>query len=73
VITRVRGISNKSYDWQRGKGKGNDQERVGKTTLLNWNERGGFKMQRWDKHQGKDQAMPRVRVITVKHTTKDVF
>jgi hypothetical protein len=73
VITRVWGISNKSYDWQRGKGKGNDQERVGKTTLLNWNERGGFKMQGQDKHQGKDRGTPRVRVITVKHTTKDVF
>jgi hypothetical protein len=66
-------MSNKSYDWQHGKGKGNDQERVGKTTLLNWNERGGFKMQRRDKHQGKDRGTSRVRVIMVKHTTNDVF
>jgi hypothetical protein len=73
VITRVRGISNKSYDSQRGKGKGNDQEWVGKTTLLNWNERGGFKMQGRYKHQGKDQGTPRVSVTTVKHTTKDIF
>jgi hypothetical protein len=43
VITRVRGISNKRYDWQRGTGKGNDQEQVGKTTLLNWNEGGALK------------------------------
>jgi hypothetical protein len=43
VITRVRGISNKRYDWQRGTEKGNDQEQVGKTTLLNLNEGGALK------------------------------
>jgi hypothetical protein len=26
-----------------------------------------------DKHHGKDQGTPRVRVVTGKHTTKDVF
>jgi hypothetical protein len=26
-----------------------------------------------DKHQGKDRGMTRVKVITDKHTTKDVF
>jgi hypothetical protein len=30
-------------------------------------------MQVRDKHQGKDRGMTRVRVITGKHTTKDVF
>jgi hypothetical protein len=30
-------------------------------------------MQVRDKHQGKDQGMPRVKVITGKHTTKEVF
>jgi hypothetical protein len=46
---------------------------MGKTSLLEWNERGGFKVQVHDKHQGKDQGMTRVKVITDKHTTKDVF
>jgi hypothetical protein len=26
-----------------------------------------------DKHQGKDRGMTRVKVVTDKHTTKDVF
>jgi hypothetical protein len=30
-------------------------------------------MQVHDKHQGKDRGMIRVKVITNKHTTKDVF
>jgi hypothetical protein len=30
-------------------------------------------MQVQDKHHGKDQGMTRVKVITDKHTTKDVF
>jgi hypothetical protein len=30
-------------------------------------------MQVHDKKQGKDQGMARVKVITDKHTTKDVF
>jgi hypothetical protein len=30
-------------------------------------------MQVHDKHQGKDRGMIRVKVITDKHTTKDVF
>jgi hypothetical protein len=30
-------------------------------------------MQIRDKHQGKDQGMTRVKVMTDKHTTKDVF
>jgi hypothetical protein len=30
-------------------------------------------MQVHDKHQGKDRGMTRVKVITNKHTTKDVF
>ena len=30
-------------------------------------------MQVQDKHQGKDRGMTRVKVITDKHTTKDVF
>jgi hypothetical protein len=30
-------------------------------------------MQVHDKHQGKDRGTPRVRVVTGKHTTKDVF
>jgi hypothetical protein len=30
-------------------------------------------MQVHDKHQGKDRGMTMVKVITVKHTTKDVF
>jgi hypothetical protein len=30
-------------------------------------------MQGRDKHQGKDRGTPRVRVITGKHTSKDVF
>jgi hypothetical protein len=30
-------------------------------------------MQVHDKHHGKDQEMTRVKVITYKHTTKDVF
>ena len=45
----------------------------GRTTLLNWNGRGGFKIQGQDKHQGKDQEMTRVKVTTDKHTTKEVF
>jgi hypothetical protein len=71
VITRVRGISNKRYDWQCGKGKGNDQERVGKTTLLNWNEGGAFKCR--DGISIKDQGMTRVKVITNKHPTKKMI
>jgi hypothetical protein len=30
-------------------------------------------MQIQDKHQGEDQGMTRVKVITNKHTIKDVF
>jgi hypothetical protein len=30
-------------------------------------------MQVRDKHQGKDRGMTRVRVITGKHATEDVF
>jgi hypothetical protein len=30
-------------------------------------------MQVQDMHQGKDRGMTRVKVITDKHTTKDVF
>jgi hypothetical protein len=30
-------------------------------------------MQVQDKHQGKDRGMTRVKVITDKHATKDVF
>jgi hypothetical protein len=30
-------------------------------------------MQIRDNHQGKDRVMARVKVITDKHTTKDVF
>jgi hypothetical protein len=30
-------------------------------------------MQVHNKHQGKDRGMPRVKVITDKHTTNDVF
>jgi hypothetical protein len=46
---------------------------MGKTTLLNWNGRGGFKMQVQDKHQGKDRGMTRVKVITDKHTKRMYF
>jgi hypothetical protein len=47
--------------------------RMGKTTLLNLNRRGSFKIWVHDKHQSKDPGMTRVKVITDKHTTKDVF
>jgi hypothetical protein len=30
-------------------------------------------MQIQDKHQGKDQGMTRVKMMTDKHTTNDVF
>jgi hypothetical protein len=45
----------------------------GKTTLLNWNGRGSFKIRVHDKHQGTDRGMTSVKVITDKHTMKDVF
>jgi hypothetical protein len=62
-----KGISNESYDRQRSRGRGNDQERVGKTTLLKWNGEGGFKMLVQNKHQGNDRGMTRVKVITDTH------
>jgi hypothetical protein len=40
----------------------------GKTTLLK-----GSLIWVHDKHQGEDRGMTRVKVITVKHTTKNVF
>jgi hypothetical protein len=46
---------------------------MGKTTLLNWNGRGGIIMQVQDMHQGKDRGMRRVKVITDKHTARGVF
>jgi hypothetical protein len=58
---------------QRDKGKGNEQERDGYDITLEMKWEGGFKTWVHDKHQGKDQGMTRVKVIIIKHTTKDVF
>ena len=47
--------------------------RRGKTSLLNSNGRGSFKIRVHDKHQGTDRGMTMVKVITDKHTTNNVF
>jgi hypothetical protein len=80
VITKVHEVTGKITPKDRVKTRlatqqrNKEQTRAGwYDTLLNRNMRGGFKMQGWDKHQGKDRGTPRVRVITGKHTTKDVF
>jgi hypothetical protein len=46
---------------------------IGKTTPLSLREREGCKMPVQDKHQGKDRRMTKMKVITDKHTTMDVF
>jgi hypothetical protein len=81
VITKVQEVIGKSTPKDRVKTRlatrqrNREQTRAerGKTTLLNWNGRVGFKMQGQDKHEGKDQEMTRVKVMTDNHTTKEVF
>jgi hypothetical protein len=76
VITKVHEVIGESTSKDRAKTrlatrqrkkKGRTRAGRGKTTLLNWNGRGSFKMQVQDKHHGKDQGMTRVKVITDKH------
>jgi hypothetical protein len=73
VITRVRGYQTKAKTCNAKEEKETTKSGMGKTTLLNWNGRGGIKMQVRDIHQGKDRGMRRVKVITDKHTAKGVF
>ena len=76
MITKVHEVIGESTSKDRAKTrlatrqrkkKGRTRAGRGKTTLLNWNGRGSFKMQVQDKHHGKDQGMTRVKVITDKH------
>jgi hypothetical protein len=81
VTTKVEKVTGESTPKDRVKARlaawprKREQTRAGrrKTTLLKWNGGGGFKMQVQDKHQSKDRGTTRVKVITDKHTTKDVF
>jgi hypothetical protein len=74
-ITKVREVKGKNTPKDRvrtrlatrQRKKGMNKSGIGKTSLLKWNGRGGFKMQVQDKHHGKDQGMTRVKVITDKH------
>ena len=81
MITKVQEVTGKSTPTDRVKtrpatrhrNRERTRARRGKTTLLNSNGRGSFKIWVHDKHQGKDQRMTRIKVITIKHTIKDVF
>jgi hypothetical protein len=81
--TNIRVITNQSTtkdairiipDLRSGKEHETTKGVIGKTTPLNlkWG-REGSKMQVQDKHQGKDRRMTRMKVITDKHTTMNVF
>jgi hypothetical protein len=79
VITKVQEVTGKSTPKDQGKtilatrqrNRERTRARRGKTTLLNSNGRGSFKIRVHDKHEGKDRWMTRVKVITNKHTTNE--
>jgi hypothetical protein len=81
MIKKVKEVTSKSTPKGRVKTRLATRQRNRERTRAEWvrqhysteTREEAFRMQVQDKHQGKDQGMTRVKVITDKHTTKNVF